>query len=141
MLHHRKTTIHTHYSVEAGGVQGWRDAQGISSTMEGRPLALAFSNHCSENALSSVGGGVEGGGGGGVAVMMMPQADTISSTALNLSTYTAGEDAGRLALLAKEFGLAKIRPPKRQIRKHTFKVRIEINNFSYLVCVGCAHNI
>jgi len=105
--------------------------------MEGRPLA--FSNRCSENALSSVGGGVEGGGG--VAVMMMPQADTISSTSLNLSTYTAGEDAGRLALLAKEFGLAKIRPPKRQIRKHTFKVRIEINNFSYMVCVCCAHNI
>lgn len=102
--------------------------------MEGRPLA--FSNHCSENALSSVGGGVEGGGG--VAVMMMPQADTISSTALNLSTYTAGEDAGRLALLAKEFGLAKIRPPKRQIRKHTFKVRVEDYNSSFMMCV-CAH--
>ena len=99
--------------------------------MEGRPLA--FSNHCSENALSSVGGGVEGGGG--VAVMMMPQADTISSTALNLSTYTAGEDAGRLALLAKEFGLAKIRPPKRQIRKHTFKVRVEDYNSSFDVCL------
>ena len=102
--------------------------------MEGRPLA--FSNHCSENALSSSagGGGIEGGGG--VAVMMMPQAtDTISSTALNhLSTYTAGEDAGRLALLAKEFGLARMRPPKRQIRKHTFKVRwkIIIPRFSFL---------
>ena len=35
----------------------------------------------------------------------------------------AGEDQGRLASLAKEFGLAKGRRQKRQIRKkHTFKV-------------------
>ena len=41
-----------------------------------------------------------------------------------LYTYSqAGEDQGRLASLAKEFGLAKGRRQKRQIRKkHTFKV-------------------
>ena len=36
----------------------------------------------------------------------------------------AGEDQGRLASMAKEFGLAKGRRQKQQIRKkHTFKVR------------------
>mmetsp|Transcript_28338 Transcript_28338/g.48175 ORF Transcript_28338/g.48175 Transcript_28338/m.48175 type:complete len:437 (+) Transcript_28338:101-1411(+) len=38
-----------------------------------------------------------------------------------LSTYTAGEDGGRLANMAREFGLARVRPPKRQIRKHAFQ--------------------
>lgn len=42
-------------------------------------------------------------------------------TALNLSTYTAGEDGGRLAMLAKEFGLARMRSLKPQHRKHAFK--------------------
>ncbi|KAL7463688.1 hypothetical protein ACHAXS_004044 [Conticribra weissflogii] len=37
--------------------------------------------------------------------------------ASHLSTYTAGEDAGRLATLAKEFGLSKVRPPRHQIRE------------------------
>lgn len=99
--------------------------------MEGRPLGF-ISNHCSENTLSSVGGGgMSGGGAGGVAIMMPSSplkepVDTSSSsnTALNLSTYTAGEDAGRLALMAKEFGLSRIRPQKRQIRRHTFMVNI-----------------
>mmetsp|Transcript_12173 Transcript_12173/g.21685 ORF Transcript_12173/g.21685 Transcript_12173/m.21685 type:complete len:615 (+) Transcript_12173:81-1925(+) len=34
----------------------------------------------------------------------------------HLSTYTAGEDAGRLATLAKEFGLSRTRAPKSQVR-------------------------
>jgi len=37
--------------------------------------------------------------------------------ASHLSTYTAGEDAGRLATLAKEFGLSRVRPPRNQIRE------------------------
>lgn len=35
---------------------------------------------------------------------------------VHLSTYTAGEDAGRLATLAKEFGLSRMRAPKSQVR-------------------------
>ncbi|KAL7539182.1 hypothetical protein ACHAXR_011425 [Thalassiosira sp. AJA248-18] len=34
----------------------------------------------------------------------------------HLSTYTAGEDSGRLATLAKEFGLSRMRAPKSQVR-------------------------
>ena len=37
--------------------------------------------------------------------------------AAHLSTYTAGEDAGRLATMAKEFGLSRVRPPRNQIRE------------------------
>ena len=99
--------------------------------MEGRPLG--FVSQCSSSsALHS-----DSSGAGGVAIMMMPSSplrggpidtaavsSTSSNTALNLSTYTAGEDAGRLALMAKEFGLSRIRPQKRQIRRHTFKVNI-----------------
>lgn len=33
-----------------------------------------------------------------------------------MATYTAGEDEGRLANAAKEFGLKRARPPKPQIR-------------------------
>lgn len=39
-----------------------------------------------------------------------------SSLPVHLSTYTAGEDAGRLATLAKEFGLSRTRAPKSQVR-------------------------
>ena len=49
-------------------------------------------------------------------------ANTNACVPLNMSTYTAGEDAGRLAMLAKEFGLARIRSQKSQLRKHAFKV-------------------
>ncbi len=48
--------------------------------------------------------------------------DASRNAALSLSTYTAGEDAGRLAMMAKEFGLARTRRSKRQLRKHAFKV-------------------
>jgi len=41
---------------------------------------------------------------------------TSSSLPIHLSTYTAGEDAGRLATLAKEFGLSRTRAPKSQVR-------------------------
>ncbi len=34
----------------------------------------------------------------------------------SLQTYTAGEDSSRLAVLAKEFGLSRQRPPRPQIR-------------------------
>jgi hypothetical protein len=40
----------------------------------------------------------------------------------HLSTYTAGEDGGRLASMAKEFGLARTRLAKAQVRRHTFTV-------------------
>ena len=96
--------------------------------MEEKSLAF-MSSHPSDGALTSV------GGGGGVAVMLptLPlhelrrDSTAISSSALNLSTYTAGEDAGRLAMLAKEFGLARVRSQKRQLRKHTFKVRVHLD--------------
>lgn len=110
--------------------------------MEGRQLAFMSRHHPSDGALASIG---YGGDGGGVALLspssplrepdvaammannlgmhsqLLNSADK-SVTALNLSTYTAGEDAGRLAMLAKEFGLARMRHPKRQLRKHTFMV-------------------
>ncbi|CAB9526066.1 Vacuolar amino acid transporter 3 [Seminavis robusta] len=39
--------------------------------------------------------------------------------AAHLKTYTAGEDEGRLAEMAKEFGLAHQRQPKKQVRDET----------------------
>jgi hypothetical protein len=39
-----------------------------------------------------------------------------SQQQVSMSTYTAGEDSGRLATLAKEFGLSRQRPPRPQIR-------------------------
>ena len=39
-----------------------------------------------------------------------------SSSSGQMATYTAGEDEGRLANAAKEFGLKRARPPKPQIR-------------------------
>mmetsp|Transcript_5509 Transcript_5509/g.12448 ORF Transcript_5509/g.12448 Transcript_5509/m.12448 type:complete len:539 (+) Transcript_5509:287-1903(+) len=41
---------------------------------------------------------------------------TSSSSSGQMATYTAGEDEGRLANAAKEFGLKRARPPKSQIR-------------------------
>lgn len=46
---------------------------------------------------------------------------------LSLSTYTAGEDAGRLAMMAKEFGLARRRSAKPQLRKHAFTAFLRNN--------------
>ena len=85
-------------------------------------------NSPSEGALSSL-----AMDGGGVAFMQPASslhlhtqqsndANTNACVPLNMSTYTAGEDAGRLAMLAKEFGLARIRSQKSQLRKHAFKV-------------------
>ena len=112
--------------------------------MEESPLAFVSNrHHPSEGALTSI-----GGGGGGVVLLsptcplLKPESGAANNgildylqpsspvsalhnnptSALSLSTYTAGEDAGRLAMLAKELGLARTRPPKRQIRKHSFKV-------------------
>lgn len=47
----------------------------------------------------------------------MPPSSSQSEIPAHLSTYTPGEDFGRLAMLAKEFGLARIRNQKNQIRK------------------------
>lgn len=41
---------------------------------------------------------------------------TPDNLSAHLSTYTAGEDAGRLATLAKEFGLSRQRMPREQVR-------------------------
>ena len=41
---------------------------------------------------------------------------TSPSSSGQMATYTAGEDEGRLASAAKEFGLKRARPPKPQIR-------------------------
>eukprot|EP00571_Detonula_confervacea_P012376 CAMPEP_0172302698 /NCGR_PEP_ID=MMETSP1058-20130122/4368_1 /TAXON_ID=83371 /ORGANISM="Detonula confervacea, Strain CCMP 353" /LENGTH=418 /DNA_ID=CAMNT_0013013273 /DNA_START=59 /DNA_END=1315 /DNA_ORIENTATION=- len=108
--------------------------------MEDRPLSFVSNHHHrSANALTSV------GSGDGLALQLpssplhtldaanrsiLKKTDPHSQlsmlynkplTALNLSTYTAGEDGGRLAMLAKEFGLARMRPPKPQHREHAFK--------------------
>jgi hypothetical protein len=52
-----------------------------------------------------------------LAMLFMPQSSSQSEIPVHLSTYTPGEDFGRLAMLAKEFGLARIRNQKNQIRK------------------------
>lgn len=44
------------------------------------------------------------------------QQQTPDNLSAHLSTYTAGEDAGRLATLAKEFGLSRQRMPREQVR-------------------------
>ena len=46
----------------------------------------------------------------------IPPSLSQSEVPMHLSTYTPGEDFGRLAKLAKEFGLARIRNQKKQIR-------------------------
>ena len=49
-----------------------------------------------------------------------PSASAYATSTLlpgHLSTYTAGEDAGRLATMAKEFGLQRVRAPKIQVRQ------------------------
>jgi len=40
-----------------------------------------------------------------------------TSSKLHMQTYTAGEDNNRLAEMAKEFGLERIREPRRQVRE------------------------
>lgn len=87
--------------------------------MSDRPLAFMSSRHPSDGALAA------GVGGGGVALLMpsspLREPGIGTFPPLNLSTYTAGEDAGRLAMLAKEMGLSRMRSPKPQLRKHAFK--------------------
>ena len=100
---------------------------------DARP-AFVGTSHPSDGALSAA--AVSVGGGGGVALMMPSSPSSLrlrepmspgSRLPLNLSTYTAGEDAGRLAMLAKELGLRRTRAPKPQLRKHAFKVRFHID--------------
>lgn len=45
----------------------------------------------------------------------------------HMTTYTAGEDAGRLASLAKEFGLAKRREPREGVRVRVAEDLGELN--------------
>mmetsp|Transcript_31655 Transcript_31655/g.68348 ORF Transcript_31655/g.68348 Transcript_31655/m.68348 type:complete len:439 (+) Transcript_31655:202-1518(+) len=119
--------------------------------MEDRTLSTFISTHSSHGALASIGVSGASCGGGDMSLLLpssplhksgnnnsnnvgcvmnnpntfLPSSSSSSAahhnTALNLSTYTAGEDAGRLAMMAKEFGLARMRPPKRQLRKHAFQ--------------------
>jgi hypothetical protein len=44
-----------------------------------------------------------------------------------MTTYIAGEDAGRLASMAKEFGLAKRREPREGVRKRVVEELGELN--------------
>mmetsp|Transcript_2104 Transcript_2104/g.4662 ORF Transcript_2104/g.4662 Transcript_2104/m.4662 type:complete len:607 (-) Transcript_2104:264-2084(-) len=44
------------------------------------------------------------------------QQQAVPPSAGHMSTYTAGEDAGRLATIAKEFGLSRTRAPRDQVR-------------------------
>eukprot|EP00804_Cyclotella_cryptica_P030982 CCRYP_013572-RD/>CCRYP_013572-RD protein AED:0.22 eAED:0.22 QI:103/0.75/0.6/1/0.25/0.2/5/2554/474 len=45
----------------------------------------------------------------------------------HMTTYTAGEDAGRLASMAKEFGLAKRREPREGVRERVVEELGELN--------------
>lgn len=96
--------------------------------------AFVRSHHPPDASLAlTVGGGsgsVRRSSGGGAVALMLPSSQLREPNAVIsppaparcLSTYTAGEDGGRLALLAKEFGLSRMRPPKTQVRrKHAFK--------------------
>ena len=56
--------------------------------------------------------------------------DAPSAIPSHLSTYTAGEDAGRLATLAKEFGLSRTRAPKTQIRERIPESLEKLNLYS-----------
>eukprot|EP00986_Skeletonema_menzelii_P000498 scaffold150_cov151-Skeletonema_menzelii.AAC.1 len=47
----------------------------------------------------------------------MPPSSAQPNIPIHLSTYTPGEDFGRLAKLAMEFGLTRIRNQKKQVRK------------------------
>lgn len=51
-----------------------------------------------------------------------------------MTTYTAGEDAGRLALLAKEFGLAKRREPREDVRVRVTEDLGQLNLHRLKVC-------
>ncbi|KAL7542408.1 hypothetical protein ACHAXR_013411 [Thalassiosira sp. AJA248-18] len=103
----------------------------------GRITFVSNRHHPSDSALTSHAGGVAGG----MPLLLPssplqppnPSASSLPLSTLNLSTYTAGEDGGRLAMMAKEFGLARTRPPKPQVRrKHAFKafLRNHPNNLS-----------
>ena len=59
----------------------------------------------------------------------------------HLSTYTAGEDAGRLATLAKEFGLSRTRAPKSQVRARVTDSLATLNLESLKVRFLCMYNI
>eukprot|EP00984_Skeletonema_dohrnii_P003196 scaffold1065_cov114-Skeletonema_dohrnii-CCMP3373.AAC.5 len=59
-----------------------------------------------------------------ILARFMPPSPSQSDIPIHLSTYTPGEDFGRLAKLAKEFGLARIRNQKKQIRKGIPKLAI-----------------
>lgn len=50
-------------------------------------------------------------------LLVSPLSSPQATMPIHLSTYTPGEDFGRLAMLAKEFGLERIRNQKNQIRK------------------------
>ncbi len=52
-----------------------------------------------------------------LAEFMPPSSSSQPDTPIHLSTYTPGEDFGRLARLAMEFGLARARNQKKQVRK------------------------
>lgn len=45
----------------------------------------------------------------------------------HMTTYTAGEDAGRMASMAKEFGLAKRREPRDGVRERVVEELGELN--------------
>eukprot|EP00573_Skeletonema_grethae_P006943 CAMPEP_0201710940 /NCGR_PEP_ID=MMETSP0578-20130828/58888_1 /ASSEMBLY_ACC=CAM_ASM_000663 /TAXON_ID=267565 /ORGANISM="Skeletonema grethea, Strain CCMP 1804" /LENGTH=381 /DNA_ID=CAMNT_0048199983 /DNA_START=91 /DNA_END=1236 /DNA_ORIENTATION=+ len=62
-----------------------------------------------------------------ILARFMPPSLSQSDIPNHLSTYTPGEDFGRLAKLAKEFGLARIRNQKKQIRKGAPKLAITDN--------------
>ncbi len=62
-----------------------------------------------------------------ILARFMPPSLSQSDIPNHLSTYTPGEDFGRLAKLAKEFGLARIRNQKKQIRQGAPKLAITNN--------------
>jgi proton-coupled amino acid transporter len=57
--------------------------------------------------------------------MADPLAD-YSPVATHLKTYTAGEDASRLAASAKEFGLLNMRQPRTQVRERVSRANVQL---------------
>lgn len=98
--------------------------------MEGRRHSFASSHHPFDDALAFHGGSSLPSpfshpreSGGRVASVACESGEAYLA-ALGASTYVAGEDAGRLARVAREFGLTRTRPPRRQLRKHACTVNI-----------------
>lgn len=62
--------------------------------------------------------------GSSTAPLVLPMSPKLPT---HMTTYIAGEDAGRLASMAKEFGLAKRREPREGVRERVVEELGELN--------------